>query len=143
MTFYTDLYVKNGYGYWQSEKTALDPCPYGWKVPDGGEDGIWAKAMNRNDIFNDGSLIVECGLNFSGLLGADEMIYYPAAGSIVDSSFENILYGYYWSSFHHRRDDTSDLCAHQFYFHVSGEVNPTEAVFGYSMGASVRCQKDE
>ena len=29
---------------WASVKTEYDPCPAGWRVPDGGENGIWAKA---------------------------------------------------------------------------------------------------
>jgi hypothetical protein len=28
---------------WQSSKTIYDPCPAGWRVPDGGENGIWVK----------------------------------------------------------------------------------------------------
>ncbi len=30
---------------WQSEKSIYDPCPAGWRVPDGGTDGVWAKAL--------------------------------------------------------------------------------------------------
>lgn len=30
---------------WQSEKTIYDPCPAGYRIPDGGEDGIWFKAF--------------------------------------------------------------------------------------------------
>lgn len=29
---------------WEKNKTIYDPCPPGWKVPEGGPDGIWAKA---------------------------------------------------------------------------------------------------
>lgn len=29
---------------WASDKTIYDPCPPGWRVPDGGKNGIWAKA---------------------------------------------------------------------------------------------------
>lgn len=27
---------------WQSEKSKYDPCPVGWRVPDGGPDGVWS-----------------------------------------------------------------------------------------------------
>ena len=27
---------------WTSEKTMYDPCPTGWRVPDGGPEGVWA-----------------------------------------------------------------------------------------------------
>ena len=30
---------------WQAEKTIYDPCPAGYRVPDGGENGVWAKAV--------------------------------------------------------------------------------------------------
>lgn len=26
---------------WKSDKTIYDPCPAGWRVPDGGENGVW------------------------------------------------------------------------------------------------------
>lgn len=29
---------------WQTDKTIYDPCPPGWRVPDGGPEGLWAKA---------------------------------------------------------------------------------------------------
>ena len=29
---------------WQKNKTIYDPCPPGWRVPEGGPDGVWARA---------------------------------------------------------------------------------------------------
>lgn len=38
---------------WQSNKTMYDPCPAGWRVPDGGENGIWKKAgIPEGSLYN-------------------------------------------------------------------------------------------
>ena len=29
-------------------KSIYDPCPAGWRVPDGGSSGVWSKALHRN-----------------------------------------------------------------------------------------------
>lgn len=29
----------------EEAKSIYDPCPYGWRVPDGGPDGVWARAL--------------------------------------------------------------------------------------------------
>ena len=35
-----------------SPKSIYDPCPAGWRVPDGGENGIWAKAHGSSTNYN-------------------------------------------------------------------------------------------
>lgn len=56
---YCDLAGEEGYNYdwyytgtedtddtrWQTGKTEYDPCPPGWKVPDGGQNGVWDTAF--------------------------------------------------------------------------------------------------
>ena len=32
---------------WQAEKTIYDPCPAGYRVPDGGENGVWGPSAPR------------------------------------------------------------------------------------------------
>ena len=78
MTFNTSLVEP--YGRWRSAKTACDPCPVGWRVPDGDLEGVWAKAMGMQDTFVESSLISEKGLNFFSLAGLDVNIYYPFSG---------------------------------------------------------------
>ena len=75
MTFYKNMYLPNWS--WLPEKTAYDPCPAGWRVPDGGENGVWEKAMMKDEALDD---IVDIGYNFAGTLGSDEMIFYPYSG---------------------------------------------------------------
>ena len=38
---------------WKSTKTIYDPCPPGWRVPDGGENGLWKKAgIPEGSLYN-------------------------------------------------------------------------------------------
>ncbi len=62
---------------WQSEKTIYDPCPAGWRVPDGGNNGIWSKAAGSEIGSYDYN---KKGMDFSGVYGSDSIIWYPAAG---------------------------------------------------------------
>lgn len=34
--------LRNPGGTWNREKTMYDPCPSGWRVPDGGPEGVWS-----------------------------------------------------------------------------------------------------
>lgn len=44
MVLYTYQFFNSEDFLWNSNKTVYDPCPSGWRVPDGGDDGIWAVA---------------------------------------------------------------------------------------------------
>ena len=82
---------------WASSKTMYDPCPAGWRVPDGGynggvgatgmPDGIWAKAgFSRQGLtpFADGDE-GKLGKVFSQPL-CEKPTWYPAAGSIENKT---------------------------------------------------------
>ena len=79
MTFYT-LNAYGSYspkGRWMSTKTVYDPCPAGWRVPEGGENGVWAKASGVPYL---GSLSIDDtnnGINFTKIYGEAETIWYP------------------------------------------------------------------
>lgn len=95
MTFYTKGFI--GSGSWELKKTAYDPCPAGWRVPDGGKNGIWVIASGDTTEFRKYS--GSNGLNFSGTFGSDEIIWFPAAGYLDSGS--DVLgvgsLGHYWS----------------------------------------------
>ena len=57
---------------WQSKKTAFDPCPAGWRVPDGGDNGIWKSAGFAYTTFDD----TNRGISFS--ISSPETTWYPA-----------------------------------------------------------------
>ena len=70
-----------GYNYmpdnsWHTIKTVNDPCPLGWKIPEGGDNDIWVLALGSSErVSNVG--------NLCKVFGEDD-IYYPN--------------GQYWSS---------------------------------------------
>ena len=84
---------------WQSEKTIYDPCPVGWRVPDGGEDGVWAVARGSFEDFAKPSHH-EAGINFTTHFGQDQTIWYPAAGILeVNGQLAEVRsQGRYWSA---------------------------------------------
>lgn len=135
MTFYA---YSLGNASWNSIKTAHDPCPVGWKVPDGGPNGVWAKAMGKQDWFYPSSLDVVRGLNFSDILGADEMIYYPLTGQLqhTSGSLASVAsYGFFWSC-----SDESSTKSYRFEFNIAiGNVADTQS---RSSGFAVRCLKE-
>ena len=105
MTFYTHMYLPTRY--WASVKTAYDPCPAGWRVPDGGENGVWAKALGTSSEVSLSGDSINHGINFSGIFGDSESIWYPASGCREwdDGDFKCTKYAswgdgvYYWSSY--------------------------------------------
>lgn len=56
-------------------KSIYDPCPSGWRVPDGGNNGVWSKALGSSDDKQKKSYdSSNMGMNFSGKFGAASMI---------------------------------------------------------------------
>ena len=137
MTFYTSLYLPNES--WQSQKTAYDPCPVGWRVPDGGGEGVWAKAFGSSyfQASFDGN---NKGFNFSSKFGDSKMIWYPASGCRNCDSGELYLvsnYGYYWSC-----SAFGSNYAYYLNFNNSNNVN-LENYTHRSYGKSIRCLKEK
>ena len=88
---------------WQSSKTIYDPCPAGWRVPDGGGNGVWSTALGSSSYFEDDSLYdsTNSGMNFSGRFGSANTIWYPASGYRYSNGggISSVgSYGYYWSA---------------------------------------------
>lgn len=80
-------------------KSIYDPCPPGWRVPDGGENGVWAQALGSGDDFL--WQYSASWMNFSEKFGSASGIIYPLSGKL--SGYGGILYhvggiGYYWSA---------------------------------------------
>ena len=118
---------------WQSKKTAYDPCPAGWRVPDGGENGIWKSAGFANTSFDD----TNRGYSFS--ISSPETTWYPASGclyydgGVLSNSGNN---GYYWSL-----TPDSYNSAYGLYFNYYGNVSPSN-INSRSYGYSVRCLQE-
>ncbi len=120
-------------GNWQSKKTAYDPCPAGWRVPDGGSNGIWKSAGFANTSFDS----TNRGISFS--ISTPETTWYPASGYLYIG--DGVLhysgsYGYCWSV-----TPYSDSITYYFYFNIGGIVYPT-SYNRRSYGYPVRCLKE-
>ncbi len=91
---------------WTSTKTMYDPCPVGYRVPDGGPTGVWATAFGTSSSFNENVYdATNEGFNFgrsetNKYLAEESTCWYPAAG-YLDNSNGYLLStgdsGYYWS----------------------------------------------
>ena len=64
-----------------SAKSIYDPCPPGWRIPDGGNNSVWSRAIGSNSNFNYPYDSTNKGKNFSGKFGSDQTIWYPASGA--------------------------------------------------------------
>ena len=121
---------------WLSTKTVNDPCPAGWRVPDGHADGVWAQAAGSS-VSNLPEFDAEnCGVNFGGIFGEDDIIWYPNAG--VRSSGRGAPIndsGRYWSV------TSDDGGAFNLGFAPDGFMNLLNGDW-MSYAQSVRCMKD-
>ena len=117
---------------WQSVKTIYDPCPIGWRVPDGGEDGIWNVAGVSNSSYDN----VNYGMNFS--TNTSSTNWFPSSGTrgYYDGTLCDVgRYGFYWSV------TISDRYAYRLYFdYMFGATTLTTS--NRSDALSVRCQKE-
>lgn len=135
MTFYANY--KFPINSWDLRKTCYDPCPAGWRVPEGGSEGVWAKAMGKQDPFTDQSLVTEFGLYLSGLVGDDD-IYYPCSG-FIDGSKQGVGVGYYWSC--SCSPEHKNLAYYLFLNDTNGYINPISDN-DISARFAVRCLKE-
>ena len=127
----------------ETSKSIYDPCPVGWRVPDGGSNGVWSKASRSSSSFSDKSLYNSTneGIDFSGTFGHGGAIWYPASGFRSDRSGSLLDVGnncYCWSA-----SPGSDVnySAQALSFNDNGYVNPSCNCFR-APGSSVRCVQE-
>lgn len=122
-----------------SSKSIYDPCPAGWRVPDGDNNGVWPKALGSSLAF-DSSLYDSTneGINFSEWFGGASIIWYPASGSrsYYDGRFNNVGQRGYWWSASPSSDDIYYLTCQ-----YNGSVWPSSKNYR-AFGYSVRCLKE-
>ena len=131
---------KTDYDLWQSDKTVYDPCPPGWRVPDGGRNGVWSKALGSTDARNFPCDPALPGLDFSGIMGDSDSIWYPFAdGRHFDGrAVLNVGYtGCCWSC---TKESYGERSCH-ISFTDSGRVVPDNSTLR-AYGLSVRCWKE-
>ena len=139
MNFYTENLDGNIYEYpkkaWGRIKTVYDPCPLGWKVPNGGVDGIWRKAAGYTKDLHEFPIVKEFnGYAFSEFVEGET--WYPAAGYWSDNKLQQVgLNGCYWAS----SGETSNGA--YLAFSYMREVN-TSFFYSRTRAYPIRCQKE-
>ena len=119
-------------------KSIYDPCPSGWRVPDGDSNGVWSKAVGSSPRFDYTYNSSNEGMNFSGKFGSASTIWYPASGYRYDSggSLDDVgINGLYWSV------SPNSYYAYYLYFNYNGIVIPSYHILR-AFGQSVRCIRE-
>ena len=124
---------------WKSSKTIYDPCPGGWRVPDGGDNGVWSKACGSSSYFSDYPYdSSDEGMNFSGEFGSASIIWYPASGFRDSNGGLLVNFGFggnYWSV------TPGSNNAYNLLYYSSGSVYPSSRDCRAD-GQSVRCLQE-
>ena len=125
----------NGWHTSELAKGLYDPCPVGYRVPDGGENGFWATAnvKSSGDSSNRGM--------YWTLADGETTAWYPAVGfrnygsGALNGVGES---GYCWSA---SPGPSSSSNAYYLHFYYGGNVYPASSN-GRSNGYSVRCVRE-
>ena len=122
-------------------KSIYDPCPSGWRVPDGGQDGVWSKALgySSSTTLSDSCVIANGGMNLSDYFGSDKKIWYPISGCLSNGTPVHLYrFVYYWSA------STNSTNAYYLRIkHANSDKNLNPSSFGArAYGCSVRCLQE-
>lgn len=115
---------------WLSQKTIYDPCPYGYRVPDGGENSVLCKALDSSPTFDSDNYVYHFSYSESSTS------WYPAAGLRGNDGY---LYGVGSQSFYSScSPDPDGAYAYAFDLTRNNLINIAQPNFGLP----VRCQKE-
>ena len=137
---------------WQSHKTIYDPCPAGWRVPDGGWNSPWRISYWSRPSYVKAKFDSENkGVNCSGIFSSEKTVWYPASGMLIGYVGDIGEAGYYWSvtphvyesGFAYYTADEKLAFILLFYYYSSdfSDLLVSTAESRYC-GNSVRCQKE-
>ena len=123
----------------ENTKSIYDPCPAGWRVPDGGRNGVWSKASGSSSDFDYTYNSTNKGMNFSGKFGSTSTIWYPASGCRwgYDGSLLHVGGSGYFSS----ATPSTGVQHRHLLIEDDGEGN-TSFFSNRADGLSVRCIKE-
>lgn len=131
---------------WSSEKTKYDPCPIGWKLPEGGIKGLW-KNFDISDSQDWNFSYTLGGMQFGKEFASSE-VWMPAQGYMADSDSYHTGWwrvgsdGRYWTT-------TTLGSAHSDYFSFQNNETSIEhsnvdwdTHCSRATGMAVRCIED-
>jgi hypothetical protein len=130
---------------WGQTKTIYDPCPVGWKVPAGGSDGIWSRAIGSSTGFSGASSNYDSsnkGANFTNELVSSGSVWYPFCGHYNSSGSLTAVGIKFncWSSTQ-TKTVTENTLGLRFAWDEYGKVWPSSnSALGF--GLAVRCAKE-
>lgn len=142
MTFATDWtggdFLGNGWHTSESAKGLYDPCPVGYRVPDGGENGFWATALGIFGATSEGTKWDQTnrGRHWT-LADVTTAAWYPAVGVRSNDSGALIhvgSHGYYWLASTNASNRADILEFYEYYVNTYNNVR--------GRGQSVRCVKE-
>ena len=114
------------------EKGLYDPCPVGYRVPDGGENGFWVLASANTVISTDWT---NHGITWV-LSDMETTAWYPQVGCRKPELYEVGTYGRYWTAY---AENSQHLTSNVLHF--AGSVYPLYTS-NRSDASVVRCVKD-
>ena len=147
MTFATGWYGGSvpgeGWHTSESEKGLYDPCPVGYRVPDGGENGFWTTALGTSSSTSTGTKwdSTNSGRHWT-LADGTTAAWYPAVGyrSSTSGSLNNVGgYGYCWSA--SPNPSNTNFAYYLSFNNHGGPEILNNGSRGY--GSSVRCVKEQ
>ena len=139
---------------WQEKKTVYDPCPAGWKLPNGSspyKEDFWITAIDNKRFLIYPMDHTFFGLNLNNGFGDADPIWYPLAGYRVD--YSGLLWGVgrYSGNWTSTPDlDESDPAAKVMALGLEFDLTERDDVMVFpsydycrAFAASVRCVVDE
>lgn len=134
---------------WQTsdkDKGKYDPCPFGWRVPDGKTDGVWMKALATSSFWDMSTEwdSTNKGIDFgsTGFSLGDGTIWYPASGTKKGDSLNGVgREGYWWSC--SLGGNLASYGSNSFGFStLFSWITASQDYLGRDIGYSVRCIKE-
>lgn len=148
-TYVTSKYIddwcsQNGEDYafrWQENKKSLhDPCPYGYRVPKGGNDGFWATALGTSTSAGTKWDSTNSGHHWT-LADGETTAWYPVVGYRNYDSGSLLQVGSrgdFWSASPYPSDSSYAYTLH----FDNGNANPAYYYGIRASGFSVRCVRE-
>ena len=115
---------------WLVDKTIYDPCPMGYRIPEGGSYGIWETAGFCKTEFDK----MNYGISFD--INNGTKTWYPASGSLIGHYYGTGQNGFYWSL------TPNEYFAITLCFGPGGGVYTNTHKHNRYMGCNVRCIKE-